>query len=715
VLRAVLAVVSVVLILGTLASLALARPTPLATPTPLPTASPEPTPVPRGQLYNCPPANRWSIAVWDGLEDTPTGEALATCGQDAVSAAYSLDSDTQGWWRYFPDHLDISNIGALDDMQGILLLGGTGITTPTATPAPSAIPSPSPKPEEVLTVHFIDVGQGDAILIARGDTGILVDGGPTSANVLPYLQFQGVGDIDLMVATHPHADHIGGTPKDAVISVGAGNTYGDPAQETLDRVAAAGANVYRTDLDGNVVLTSDCHSYSIITRVPPPFEGQQGVMHNCPKPGKWGIAVWDGGDGVYAPEAFTTCGEDAVEAAYALDPHTQEWLRWFAAYPEVSDLQEVGNLQGIMALGRAPAPATTATPTPSRTPATYTPIATATATPTHTPAPTPTPAPALGGRIAFTSYRDGNGEIYVMNADGSTQTRLTNNPSDDYNPAWSPDGSKIAFVSERDGNGEVYVMNADGSHQTNLTDSLGYDGDAAWAPDGSKIAFGSNRDGDLEIYVMDADGSHQTNLTSNPADDYLSTNWSPNSGRTAFWSPDGSKIAFWSTRDGDLEIYVMDSDGSRQTRLTYSPGDDQFPAWSPDGSKIAFYSERDGNPEVYVMNADGSQQLDLTNNPAYDYFFAWSPDSSQIAFASDRQSHGEVYLMNADGSQQTNLTNNPAYDWDAAWSPDGSKIAFYSTRDGSGEVYLMNADGSQQTRLTDSPADDGAPAWAPSP
>ena len=104
-------------------------------PSPAPTASAEPTPVPRGQLYNCPPANRWSIAVWDGLEDTPTGEAVATCGEGTVSAAYSLDPDTQGWRRYFPDHLDISNIGALDDMQGVIALG-SGTAAP-AEPAPA--------------------------------------------------------------------------------------------------------------------------------------------------------------------------------------------------------------------------------------------------------------------------------------------------------------------------------------------------------------------------------------------------------------------------------------------------------------------------------------------------------------------------------------------------------------------------------------------------
>jgi len=90
-----------------------------ASPTPTSTASPEP----RGQLHNCPPANRWSIAVWDGLDDTPAGEALATCGQGAVSAAYWLDPATGSWSRFFPDHPELSNLATLDDLQGVIALG----------------------------------------------------------------------------------------------------------------------------------------------------------------------------------------------------------------------------------------------------------------------------------------------------------------------------------------------------------------------------------------------------------------------------------------------------------------------------------------------------------------------------------------------------------------------------------------------------------------
>ena len=217
------------------------------------------------------------------------------------------------------------------------------------------------------------------------------------------------------------------------------------------------------------------------------------------------------------------------------------------------------------------------------------------------------------GRIAFESKRDGNYEIYVMNGDGSEQTRLTNNQWDDFNPAWSPDGMRIAFSSERDGNWDIYVMNSDGSEQTRLTNNPANDQVPAWSPDGTRIAFASQRDDNYEIYVMNADSSGQTRLTNNQGADFHPA-----------WSTDGTHIAFESEVDGNREIYVMNADGSGQTRLTNNSVRDWFPAWSPpDDRYIAFELQRDGNWEIYVMNADGSGQTQLTNNQADDSSPTW--------------------------------------------------------------------------------------------
>ena len=123
------------------------------------------------------------------------------------------------------------------------------------------------------------------------------------------------------------------------------------------------------------------------------------------------------------------------------------------------------------------------------------------------------PAWSRDGRtIVFVSWRDGNGEVYAMDADGSGPRNLTQNPAKDVRPAWSPDGRRIAFASRRDGNSEVYVMNADGSGQRNLTRNPAFDADPAWSPDGRKIAFVSKRDGSYGVYVMNADGSGQRRL-----------------------------------------------------------------------------------------------------------------------------------------------------------------------------------------------------------
>lgn len=259
----------------------------------------------------------------------------------------------------------------------------------------------------------------------------------------------------------------------------------------------------------------------------------------------------------------------------------------------------------------------------------------------------PAAFPGQNGKIAFQSNRDGNFEIYVMNADGSAQTRLTNVPGLDVDPVWSPNGQKLVFISPRDGNQfEIYAMNPDGSAQTRLTNSPGVpEFSPTWSPDGQKIAFARSLfpSGESQIFVMNADGSGEVQLT----------NGSACGCEEPAWSPDGQKIAF--TRGG--EIFVMNADGSGETKLTDNPTNDRSPTWSPDGQKLAFQSSRDGNEEIYAMNADGSAQTNLTDDATGDGDPAWSPDGLKIVFARG----SDFFVMNADGSAQTNLTNNPSF------------------------------------------------------
>jgi hypothetical protein len=246
-----------------------------------------------------------------------------------------------------------------------------------------------------------------------------------------------------------------------------------------------------------------------------------------------------------------------------------------------------------------------------------------------------------------------------MDADGGAQTRLTEDPGEDFSPSWSPDGTRLAFVSTRDGNSEIYVMNADGSGQTRLTNNTAGDISPVWSPNGSQIGFVSNRDGNDEIYLMNPDGSNQTNLTQNPADD-----------SSFSFSPDGSLLAFSSTReDSDFEIYVMNAGGTGAVRLTNTPGADVNPTWAM--RQIVFQSNRDDNDEVYSMSALGGSQTRLTSNVELDVDPSQAADGARIAFATARDGNLEIYLMNANGTSLTRLTNNSAADLQPAIQPQG--------------------------------------------
>ncbi len=278
------------------------------------------------------------------------------------------------------------------------------------------------------------------------------------------------------------------------------------------------------------------------------------------------------------------------------------------------------------------------------------------AAPTLAPTPVPTqvalpPAskPAQVGQIAFVSNRDGNYELYLMNADGSSQQRLTNTPDvTEWLPAWSPDGSRIVFECMVDSSANVCLINADGSGYTQITDWP--EGDykahrAVWSPDGQKIAVGGNKGGsENAIIVMNANGSDQTNIAE---------------GSYPYWSPDGSQIVFITWEGGNWQIKAVNFDGSNVRILNQGEDDRLYPTWSPDGRQIAFDFDRS---KIAVIDATGGTERIIAAKTSFN--LSWSSDSQQILIAP----YGGLWVVNVDGSGISQI------------SQDGAQPAWYIGR-----------------------------------
>jgi Tol biopolymer transport system component len=278
------------------------------------------------------------------------------------------------------------------------------------------------------------------------------------------------------------------------------------------------------------------------------------------------------------------------------------------------------------------------------------------------------------GKIAFTSDRDGNHEIYVMNADGSNQVRITNHPGVDDCPTWSPDGTRIAFVSQPPSGGyAIYTMNADGTNKIEVTPLNSGGSSLSWSPDGSRIAFQENSD----IFVVNIDGSNRHNLTNGPEwDDGPS------------WSPDGSKILFsrylfGNPYNGDV-LHTIKPDGTDLQALPngFADGFDDFaPQWSPAGDKITFLvNVWDFYSVIFTANADGTNRQFFEGCPSLfqnceselDRFSpVWSPDGRKIVFTiSDRfATRVHIYVKNIDGSGLVQLTNTAGRNFNPSWQP----------------------------------------------
>jgi Tol biopolymer transport system component len=259
--------------------------------------------------------------------------------------------------------------------------------------------------------------------------------------------------------------------------------------------------------------------------------------------------------------------------------------------------------------------------------------------------------------------------LAVMNSDGSGITDLHING---YDPSVAPDGSKIAFCSLRDDQySQIYVANADGTGEKRITkitsgDSCG----PVWSHDGKRIAFYSfaltHPSRNPAIWIMDPDGSNMKKIVEH--------------GMSASWSPDDRQMVFASNRDGKFQIYAMNADGTNVRRLTNNRAEESAPAWSPNGQDILFVSDRDGeHPALFTMAPDGSGQQRLVFSKRQDFCFpAWSLDGQTIAFTSLNRVGpqfiavgeerpkcemwtGEYQMFTLDNQMKTHLLTNTKY------------------------------------------------------
>ena len=273
--------------------------------------------------------------------------------------------------------------------------------------------------------------------------------------------------------------------------------------------------------------------------------------------------------------------------------------------------------------------------------------------------------------IAFTSERDGNNEIYIMDTKGKNLRNLTNHPARDSQPAFSPDGQWMAFVSNRSGTNRIYLMNRNRNELRPLTTRLPSksDFDPDWSPDGQWIAFTYKQPGvptpTNQIYKINVNTGDLQQLT--------------DTGYNRFpkWSPDGDRILFYSSREEGNDLFLMKSNGTRVRRVRERRFGGGAATWSPDGKQIAYRMTDLAGVGIYIMTDDGQNNRRITLENTWGYNPAWSPDGQWIAYELEVESpwgnlnrDPNIHLVSPDGIETRQLTKHPTRDRYPAWVPE---------------------------------------------
>ena len=266
--------------------------------------------------------------------------------------------------------------------------------------------------------------------------------------------------------------------------------------------------------------------------------------------------------------------------------------------------------------------------------------------------------------------------------------------------AEAPETEKIVFSSWRDGNMDIFLMNPDGSEEMRLTHHLARDAGPKWSPSGEHILFSSDRDGapgEWDLYLMDADGSNVRRVFEKEAARGSST-----------WSPDGKQIAYSRWEQGKFFIYIAPIDGKKEERIALG----SLPAWSPDGTEIAFSVGAPSDPKRISMLDVRTRKHKFffpTKGPAWVRHHAWSPEGDRLAFAwynrvelRREDAHIEtIYILNR-GSMETQQIVGEAGGAavNPVWSPRGDELLYEQIDNRALQIFKVAVDGGPPVQLT---------------
>ena len=364
------------------------------TASPVPTAQPTPTPGPGpGQMVGCPMAGKWAMSVWNGPNETNAADAFATCSE-VIAVAYWLDPQTQAWQRYVHDRPELTTLSRLDNLQGVFAVGSTapreycGINIPGTYHGAVTIDGQTAPAGTAIKVFRGGIEFGSTTVTEKGTYMVDV---PSPAPIVPPCFESAGGPLTFTCNGAEAQEHpswgAGSKPQNLTCvsmrdcpaegkwSIAVYTGEGGPAADALALCAVQVEAAYWLDpasqtwsrylrgqpglssltslqnLQGLIAFGSASESVSAAA-APSSAQGQLGNrMEGCPEPGKWAISVWNGGAGTPTGLALATCPAVKVATAYWLDPQTQKWKRYFDGKPDVTNLLELREMQGLIALG----------------------------------------------------------------------------------------------------------------------------------------------------------------------------------------------------------------------------------------------------------------------------------------------------------------------------------------------------------------------------